>query len=430
MAEVTVREHARLTTQPGFATLDCHSISASAFTYLCELSASLGQARLIQLESGLSLRVDNYVGVIETPCGTTLEVLPKDLEHALEAESSRKLLLRMLGVVLSVKPRLVGVADIQLLKRPLTEWVMRQFLQELDHLVKRGLRFEYREVEEELSFLRGRLDVARQVRQRPGRQHIVNVRHEVFLPDRPENRLLRSALERVRQATRDPSNWRLAHELSVLLEQIPKTVNQASDFAAWREDRLMAHYSAIKPWCALVLGETMPTAQRGPQRGISMLFPMEKLFEEYVARCLRPQLASGIKMTCQASSKSLCHHEGAPIFQLQPDMVLRGAGKTWVLDAKWKLLDGSNRAKNYGISQPDIYQLFAYGHQYMEGEGDMYLVYPKTSQFALPLSDFAFSGAMRLKVVPFDLEAGRLVLEGSEFLSPLAAVPSEQGEPA
>lgn len=418
MTEIAVREHARLTTQPGHDSLDCHSVSQSAFRYLCDLSASVGKggASLVQLESGISLRVDNYVGVIQTPCGTVLEILPKHEGSTGGAEAARSLLMKMLGVVLGIKARQVDVADIQLLKRPLTEWVMRQFLEHLDQLVKRGVRFDYREVEEEQRFLRGRLNVARQVRQRPGRQHMVHIRHEVFVPDRPENRLLGSALRRVRSATREPKNWRLASELGFLLEEIPESSDQRRDFRAWRKDRLMAHYAAIKPWCALVLGETMPIAQRGSQQGISLLFPMERLFEEYVACRLAGQLRPGVKMTRQAASKSLCQHDGDWMFQLNPDILLTGRGNAWVLDTKWKLLDEAKRSSRYGIEPGDVYQLLAYGYRYLNEQGDVYLVYPATGKLTGPLPHFSFSQELRLCVVPFDLVTDRLLGELPDFL--------------
>ena len=41
----------------------------------------------------------------------------------------------------------------------------------------------------------------------------------------------------------------------------------------------MAHYQAIKPWCELILNQQMPIAVSGEWRGMSLLFPMEKLFE-------------------------------------------------------------------------------------------------------------------------------------------------------
>jgi 5-methylcytosine-specific restriction enzyme subunit McrC len=48
--------------------------------------------------------------------------------------------------------------------------------------------------------------------------------------------------------------------------------------------------------------------------------------------------------------------------------------------------------------------MFAYGHNYLSGEGDMILIYPKTEKFSETLRAFEFSANLRLWVTPFDLE--------------------------
>lgn len=415
-----MREYARLTTATDHNSLDEHTVTESAFNYLCELAAGFRRsgANLLQMEDRLSLRLDNFVGVIETPCGTVLEILPKHSDHAGEADWARGLLRKMLPCALDLTTRNVSTASIELFKSPLSEWVMAQFLHSLDHLVKRGIRFDYVRVEEEQRFLRGQLDVVRQMRQPPGRQHFFQVRHDVFSPDRPENRLLKSALDKVCKHTQEAGNWRLSHELASLLAEIPASTNQTGDFRAWRKDRLMAHYQQVKPWCQLVLGEHMPLALKGKSHGISMLFPMEKLFERYVANRLQACLNLGAALNTQVSWESLCKHDGNDFFRLKPDLLLTHSEKSWVLDTKWKRLDGILRthgdddgARKYGLSQSDFYQLFAYGHKYLGGTGDVVLIYPVTKEFGKLLPVFKFSPEMSLWVMPFDLENETLLYE-------------------
>lgn len=412
-ATITVREYARLTTVAVPAgSLDHAQLPASAFDYLCELSASFsrsGASLLVQQDGHQALKLDSYVGTIETPCGTRLEILPKHTERDGCREESRELLQRMIQTALDLPSREVGAADLKLFDVPLSEWVMRQFLQRLDYLVKRGMRFDYQRVEEEQRFLRGQLNVVAQMRQPPGRQHHFQIRHDIFLPDRPENRLLKRALEKVCSHTQEPGNWRLAHELRSLLLEIPASRDVRLDFKQWRNDRLMAHYQPIRPWCELILGEQSPLSVSGDWRGISLLFPMERLFEQYVEVLLRRQLPAHAKLLPQRSSEYLCHHQDQRMFQLKPDLMLEHGDKRWVLDTKWKLLDAADRQSKYGLSQADFYQLFAYGQRYLPGAGEMVLIYPKTERFCEPLAPFHFSEALSLWVVPFDLGEGRLV---------------------
>ena len=408
---VSVREHAWLCTEPVAASLDCARVTETAFDYLCSLSGrfSRGGARLLQVEGRRRLKLDNFVGVIQTPCGTVLEIVPKNHTEGGSLAEARLLLRKLLLALLDLPARDVGVASLQLFDAPLSEWVIGRFLQELDALVSRGLRFEYQRVDEELPFLRGQLNLNQQLRQPPGREHRFHVRHEVYLPDRPENRLLKLALDRVRQGTQDANHWRLAQELSFRLAEIPASRQVEQDFRAWGQDRLLAHYRPIKPWCELILNQHMPLAVAGDYQGMSLLFPMEKLFERFVARWLRGSLAAGVDMRTPARSESLCEHQQQPIFRLEPDILIADGGLRWVLDTKWKLLDASRRADKYGLSQSDFYQLFAYGQKYLGGAGRMALIYPRTESFQSPLDAFDFGGGLSMEVLPFDLDQERLL---------------------
>jgi len=404
---VTIREYGRLTTAAVTSSLDEAQVTVSAFDWLCELSTRFNKngARLLQVEGRQSLKWDSYVGVVETPCGTRLEILPKHTEQDYCEKSSRALLCKMIQHSLNLKPRKASVANLELFDAPLSEWVMEQFLAELDHLFKRGLRSDYLRVEEQQYFLRGQLNVVAQMRQPLGRQHCFQIRHDVFVPDRPENRVLKFALERVCKLTQHPDNWRLAHELRSLLAEVPTSNRPENDLCCWSNERLMAHYRAVKPWCELILNEQMPFAVAGRWHGISLLFPMEKLFERYVEGWLRTSLSPGSTLRSQARSEHLCQHDDKSMFRLEPDFLVSQGNREWVLDTKWKRIDAGSRDKNYGLAQSDFYQLFAYGQKYLKkNAGELVLIYPSHSAFSKALAPFDFDDGLRLHVLPFDLD--------------------------
>jgi 5-methylcytosine-specific restriction enzyme subunit McrC len=98
---------------------------------------------------------------------------------------------------------------------------------------------------------------------------------------------------------------------------------------------------------------------------------------------------------------------------MKPDLLVKQKHTTrLILDAKWKLLDAAkkNGREKYQLSQADFYQLYAYGHHYLDGAGDIVLIYPKTDAFTAPLPVFEFpkSSGMRLWVLPFCLDRQRL----------------------
>ena len=420
MAPVTVCEYARLTTASIAPTLRQASISQSAFDWLCQESARLSAsgASLVQLQDRCELRLDNYVGVLESPCGLQIEILPKSLSEGESRASARRVLRRMIMKSLGLRAREARATQVEKFEAPLTEWVMGEFLAELDRLVKRGLRFDYRSQREEQRFLRGWLDVTRQMRQPPSRQHLFRIEHDVYGVDRAENRLVRRALDVVCAATRDSENWRIAHELVTYLARLPSSTDVAGDFRRWRDNRLMAHYRPIRPWCELILSGEIPMSTLGKWHGPSLLFPMELLFESYVEVCMREQFAAHCVVTRTPSSRYLCRHMDQDWFKLKPDFMVSSEEHRWVMDTKWKRLDDSlsDRTSKYALSQADFYQLFAYGQNYLLGEGEMFLIFPRTNDFQQPLPVFEFLPGLKLWVVPFDLDKEHLELpQGSEL---------------
>lgn len=417
---ITIREYARLTTDDVHATLDLAQVSQSAFDWLCDFNggAEGSGTSLLKLTNRRTLKWDSYVGVLETPCGTRLEILPKHHEQDDCVVKSRQLLWKLIQNALQLKPRKAGAANVETFDAPLSEWLMEQFLYELDLLLKRGLRFDYQRIEEEQRYLRGQLNVVAQMRQPPGRQHNFSIRHDIFVPDRAENRLLKLALEQVAKLTKNDQNWRLAIELQALLASIPHTRNIAQDLGAWSEDRLMSHYKPIKPWCELILSQHMPLAVAGKTSGISLLFPMERLFERYVQNWLNRRLTTEAQMRTQSGNRYLCEHEGKSRFCLRPDILIDLPSQRWILDTKWKRIDSQKHESNYYVSQADFYQLFAYGHKYWNDTNapKLVLIYPYWSKLQNELPIFDYGNRLQLRILPFNLDTDCLLVKDEQHL--------------
>jgi 5-methylcytosine-specific restriction enzyme subunit McrC len=194
------------------------------------------------------------------------------------------------------------------------------------------------------------------------------------------------------------------------MDSIPESRKPEQDFAMWQDNRLMQHYRAIRPWCELIIQRLNPTTQVGKNAGISLLFPMEKLFEDYVAKVLKKQFP-GWKLTTQVQHQHLCKHKEQSWFRLKPDLCLEKQDTRIIMDTKWKLLNSNHddKKRKYNLKESDFYQLFAYGHKYQDGAGDMVLVYPKHPDFGQPLPCFKLGDNMKLWVMPFDLESKQLI---------------------
>lgn len=422
MGRFSIREYGLLAKAPASSEvksgLGRQVLPASAWDWLLAETSGDGEHKQLvrprKVSGQLHLQVLNYVGSVTTPCGTQIEIVPKHSIHsgAEDLASGRSLLIKMLNRVYGLNMREFERAQLQLFKQPLPEVLIAQFLLELKQLIRRGIRSDYRVTRDEIPYLKGRLQLAAQLRQPPGRQHQFQVEYDEFLPNRPENRLIHSSLKQVLRWSESIDNQRLARELLFIFDDIPLSKNYRGDFERWQNDRNMQHYRATKPWCEFILKEHSPFSLAGSNYGQSFLFPMNDLFEKYVARVLEQQLAPGLKLKEQAASRYLIDaHCEKRLFQLKPDLLItRGKENVAVLDCKWKLLDQNKshasgaEEKAYGLSQGDIYQLYAYGQKYLNGKGTVYLIYPYHQKLDQALPAFHFDDDLKLFVIPFDLE--------------------------
>lgn len=417
---IQVREYALLTcdnTQA--ASIDLGIVSEATFSWLEHLQQKWGgSSQILSREGKKFLRLGSYVGYLQSPNGESIEILPKTtLDAPVEAVSLRRLLRQMLSASLGITPREANQAVLQRSNQPLHEWIISEFLQHLTELVRKGLRFDYQQVEDEHSaFIRGQLNLTTQMRQPPGRSAHFHVRYAEFSPQRVENRLLRSALNWSLKVTTEGQNWRQANMLSHQLAGIaPIDGSTSLAMAEWSDGKYLYAYRPIRPWCQLILEKLNPDFQYGLHQGISLLFPMERLYECWVGQKLAASLRPGYQLIEQAKREYLLTHVPAgetvsqPWFLLKPDFLVTG-GQTLVLDAKWKLLDHrlNDSMKKYGMSQSDLYQMFAYGQKYLQGKGNMMLIYPQHPFFDTPLPVFRFDEHLSLWCVPFELASGGL----------------------
>ena len=100
----------------------------------------------------------------------------------------------MLRVVNSVKSREANEASLATLPNSWLESLIRLVLNEISTLVRHGIRRDYVRIQAESNFLKGELRAAQQMRSRPGRDHKFAIRYDQYLPDRPENRLIKTCL--------------------------------------------------------------------------------------------------------------------------------------------------------------------------------------------------------------------------------------------
>lgn len=397
-----------------------HSVPDSVYTWLedrCLRSSELKGPRWLRLTQRLghrAVQVTSFVGVIRAPNGFQIEVLPKVGKAVGGGEGeARQLLVEMLCCLRTFRHVQTDKAKVLAARMPLLEVFIWEFLQAVSRVVKSGVRSDYSARQDNLFALRGKLLIASHLRENLHRADRFFTEHDEFSTDRPENRLLHAALKRVLVVSSSQTSQQLARELQFVFSEVPASSQPRIDFQCVRLDRGMGYYADALAWAELILTEESPLTGTGQHHAPSLLFPMEAVFEAFVAKHLARQIAPQWEIRSQAFSHHLVRHREQSWFRLKPDLVVRNrATVALVLDTKWKLLDASkaNGTDKYGLAQSDFYQLQAYGQSYLGGTGHVVLIYPKTEAFESALDVFRFPAVsgLSLWVLPFCLKTKRL----------------------
>ncbi len=367
-------------------------------------------------KNSTTFQVRNYVGVISTNDGTQIEILPKinnKINDEKDLEKTRKILLRMLGVVTGIKSLEATEADLKTFKQPLHEVLITIFLNKITAIVKRGIRFDYNRIAAHEKFLKGSLRLTQQIHEPPYNQHLFHIEYDEYSANRVENQLIKSALLQITKWTKS-INLKRARKLLNAFYQVDESHNYSRDLQLWQnhaQDKNIDYYQSSFPLIRLILNQQNPFTQKAHDKGVSFLFPMEKLFEKYVAEKLKIKANANYQIKTQERKKSLAQFQDKPVYRLQPDIVIYDKNNTplWVLDTKWKRIDGNdpipqkNKNNNYSIKQSDMYQLYAYAKKYKIKQ--LMLIYPQWENFDKRFH-FTFddhNDEKILWVMPFDL---------------------------
>jgi 5-methylcytosine-specific restriction enzyme subunit McrC len=361
-----------------------------------------------------ALQVQNFAGIIQTPQGTVIEILPKiysAFKEEDEEEHARRILLTMLSQFRELPFKYTNTSFLAQGKIPLMEFFIGYFLAQVTRLIKYGIRSDYRETNANLTYIKGKLDIAEHIRKNAAHREVFHVRFDEYLPDRPENRLIKSCLKLVAGLARATANQKLCREHLFTFHDIPQSTNHAWDFQCCRKDRNVAHYDEVMMWCRMLLSGDSPLPQFGHRRCISLLFPMEQVFESYVAVKLKQQRPDWRVSTQVGTEHLVQRHNRRKLFKLKPDILIHNGLSQVIADTKWKII--AQQKPRYDISQADLYQVYTYGHKYLKSEDNkvVYLIYPMTDEFKTPLSPFVFEDGFTLHILPFDIELGRLMIQ-------------------
>ena len=352
---------------------------------------------------GKVLQAQNYVGVIQTKDGTTIEILPKIKN--LDEQKSKEILIKMLKTLKNSPFKHFNSANLKASKMPLLEIFISMFLEELAKLVQKGIKSDYVQKEENLKFLKGKLKISEQIKQNSVHKERFFVEYEQFCSDRVENRLIKTTLEYLYKKSKSNKNQQRIREFLFVFDEIKVSHNIKTDFEKIKLNRQLKDYEQVLLWCKTFLLENSFSPYKGNDIAFALLFDMNLLFESYVYDYLKKS-GKFENIKNQDKKHHLAYEDEKGKFALKPDIVI----DDWkiIVDTKWKILSESK--SNQGISQSDMYQLYAYGKKYKSK--NLYLIYPKDELINGNLYHYYEDNELPLQIWFFDVEK----LENNENL--------------
>lgn len=332
------------------------------------------------------IRVKNYVGVIETRQGTTIEILPKiyrqkTCDNQSQITESKILLMKMLRCLKDAPFRSIDKAHLKASRMPIIEIFITIFLSEMEKLLKRGIKHFYSSQFENQFFLKGKLQFNENIKFNSAHRERFYVHFDEFKTDISQNRIIKATLVYLIDKSQSTKNKRQINSFLQLFEDVSTVSNLTNDFQKINgHNRLFTHYDLVIKWAKVFLLEQSFTCYKGNHLNTAILFPMETLFESYVAHKLKQQHPDW-NITSQDRKYFLVTDiiQNQQKFRIKPDLVIDTGDSIIIADTKWKIIDQNQSKKNYLISQADMYQLFAYGKKYNIMQ--LVLIYPHCESF-------------------------------------------------
>ena len=344
---------------------------------------------------GKVLQAQNYVGVIQTKDGTTIEILPK-IKNA-TTEKSKDILIKMLKTLKNSPFKNLSVANLKSSKIPLFEIFISMFLEELTVLVRNGIKSDYISKEENLKFLKGKLKISEQIKYNTIHKERFFVQYEEFISNRVENRLIKTTLQFLYNKSKLNKNQQRIREFLFVFDEIEISHNIKTDFSKIKLNRQMKDYEQVLLWCKTFLFENSFSPYKGNDIAFALLFDMNLLFESFVYSYLKKS-SNFQDIKSQDRTHHLAYENGIGRFRLKPDIVIN-SGKI-IADTKWKILS-EDKAYN-GVLQDDMYQLYAYGTKYDNCE-KMYLIYPFDELIIKNSYNYFKNKELKLDILFFDV---------------------------
>jgi 5-methylcytosine-specific restriction enzyme subunit McrC len=314
------------------------------------------------------VKFNQHVGIIQVD-SLVVEVLPKT-DQTSEVGHWRKLLIGMLRAVKTLNVNTSGSSDLKLKSNSILDLYFEIFITELEQLVHKGLIKQYRRQEENSLALKGKLIFTKHIQQNLVHKEQFYVNHQTYDRQNLFNQIIYKALRLVQSINTSAA---LQSRIDSLLLNFPEMDDikvTDSIFNRLQFNRKTECYREAINISMLLLLNYHPDISRGQNHVLALMFDMNSLWERFVLSSLKKYAPDDYLIKGQVK-KAFWESELKTKVGMEPDIVIYYGEKTYILDTKWKMVNGSRPADD------DLKQMYVYT-KYFDSSYTA-LVYPDDS---------------------------------------------------
>ena len=305
------------------------------------------------------IKFKSYVGVI-TVKDITIYVLPKADKDAKDEDKDlwSKRLFFMLSQVRKLNVQTTAPADLHWRPNVLLNVFLKKFLDEVAVLLNRGLIKTYRKTDGNRTALKGKLLFNKQIAYNCVHQERFYVRYTTYDYNHILNRIIRQALLAICDITNSSDIKGRATSTLFNFPELDEVVVTPELFSRLVYDRKSEDYRNVIKLAEMILLNYSPDLHHGSNHVWTLMFDMNKLWEEFVYVTLKRKLTD-----CKvwAQKQKVLWESDNNSKHVKADIVVQKKTQkeiaTFVLDTKWKMprYDGK-----IVPSDADLHQMYVY----------------------------------------------------------------------
>ncbi|EHQ24742.1 McrC family protein [Mucilaginibacter paludis] len=317
---------------------------------------------------GTSGRARNYIGFIQSD-DFHLEVYPKVFKRQSIDEDSIKLFLKHIFYWFDYCRRWkFPFTNVNLDSHDcenFPELMINLMADQIISVITNSPLMLYEEIEESLSIPRGRINFTRYLNSglSNGNQHILECDHEPLMFDNQLNRIIKHVTRQLKQRAKFPETLHKLNEILFILDEVTDESCNSSSLSRVKLNPFFDDYNDIVSICRLVLNQEIYSNNHYEQSHWCLLFPMEYIFEDFVAGFIEKELSAEWIIEFQKQDLYLTD-KPSEAFKMKHDILLTSkfdATIKIIVDTKYKIRSKEDqRNSKKGIAQSDMYQMTAY----------------------------------------------------------------------